>query len=90
MTELYAPDVMNVELSAKVRMAPVAGAVKVILLTEPLRSKLPLLSTVNDPVEDPEIVKLSSLDVADEPVSVTANLMPFHVVVTSFQVSVRL
>ena len=67
-----------------------AGAVIVILLTEPLRSKLPLLSTVNDPVEDPEIVKFRSLEVDDEPVSVTANFMPFHVVATSFQLSVRL
>lgn len=81
---------MKLEPSASVSVAPVAGAVIVILLTEPERSKLPLLSTVNEPVEAPEIVKFRSLDVADEPVSVTANLMPFHVVVTSFQVSVRL
>lgn len=88
--ELYAPEVAKVEPSASVSVALVAGAVIVILLTDPLRSKLPLLSTVNDPVEDPEIVKFRSLEVDDEPVSVTASFMPFHVVATSFQLSVRL
>jgi len=85
-----APDVIKLEPSAKVRVAAVAGAVIVTLLTVPFRAKLPFLSTTKEAVEDPVTVKFSSLEVADEPVSVTANLMPFHVVVTSFQVSVRL
>ena len=81
---------IKLEPSASVSVAPVAGAVIVILLTEPFRAKLPLLSTTKEAVEDPVTVKFSSLDDASAPVLVTANLMPFHVVVTSFQVSVRL
>ena len=87
---LYAPDVAKVEPSASVSVAPVAGAVIVILLTLPFRTKLPLLSTTKEAVEAPVTVKLSRLDDADEPELVTANFMPFHVVVTSFQLSVRL
>jgi hypothetical protein len=88
--ELYAPEVMNVELSARVRVAAVAGAVNVILLTVPFRAKLPLLSTTKEAVVAPVTVKLSRLDDADEPVLVTASFMPFHVVAASFQVSLRL
>jgi hypothetical protein len=86
----YAPEVMNVELSASVSVAPVAGAVNVILLTVPFRAKLPLLSTTKEAVEAPVTVKFSRLDDADEPVLVTASFMPFHVVAASFHVSVRL
>jgi len=86
----YAPEVMNVELSASVNVAPVAGAVIVILLTVPFRAKLPLLSTTKEAVEAPVTVKLSSLDDESEPELVTANLMPFHVVAASFHVSLRL
>ena len=81
---------MNVELSARVRVAAVAGAVIVTLLTVPFRAKLPLLSTTKEAVVAPVTVKLSRLDDADEPVLVTANLMPFHVVAASFHVSLRL
>jgi len=88
--ELYAPEVINVELSASVNVAPVAGAVIVILLTVPFRAKLPLLSTTKEAVVAPVTVKFSKLDVADEPELVTASFMPFQVVVTSFQVSLRL
>ena len=88
--ELYAPDVTKVELSASVSVAPVAGAVIVILLTLPFRTKLPLLSTTKEAVEAPVTVKLSSLDDESEPELVTANLMPFHVVAASFHVSLRL
>jgi len=88
--ELYAPEVINDELSARVRVAAVAGAVNVILLTVPFRAKLPLLSTTKEAVVAPVTVKLSRLDDADEPVLVTANLMPFHVVAASFHVSLRL
>ena len=88
--ELYAPEVMNVELLARVRVAAVAGAVNVILLTVPFRAKLPLLSTTKEAVVAPVTVRFSKLDDADEPVLVTANLMPFHVVAASFHVSLRL
>ena len=81
---------MNDELSARVRVAAVAGAVNVILLTVPFRAKLPLLSTTKEAVEAPVTVKLSRLDDADEPELVTASFMPFHVAVASFQLSVRL
>lgn len=81
---------MNVELLASVSVAPVAGAVIVILLTVPFRTKLPLLSTTKEAVVAPVTVKFSRFDVADEPELVTANLMPFQVVAASFQVSVRL
>ena len=86
----YAPDVTKVELSASVSVAPVAGAVIVILLTLPFRTKLPLLSTTKEAVEAPVTVKFSRFDVADEPELVTANLMPFQVVAASFHVSLRL
>ena len=86
----YAPDVTKVELSASVSVAPVAGAVIVILLTVPFRAKLPLLSTTKEAVEAPVTVKFSRFDDADEPELVTANLMPFQVVAASVQVSVRL
>ena len=85
-----APDVMKLEPSASVSVALVAGAVIVTLLTLPFRAKLPLLSTTKEAVDAPVTVKLSSLEDESAPVLVTANLMPFHVVVTSFQVSVRL
>lgn len=88
--ELYAPDVIKVELSASVSVAPVAGAVNVILLTVPFRAKLPLLSTTKEAVVAPVTVRLSRLDDALEAVFVTANLMPFHVVAASVQLSVRL
>lgn len=42
---LCAPDVMKLEPSASVSVAPVAGAVIVILLTEPESVRFPLLST---------------------------------------------
>ena len=86
----YAPDVMNVELSASVSVAPVAGAVIVILLTVPFRARLPLLSTTKEAVVAPVTVRLSRLDDALDAVFVTANLMPFHVVAASVQLSVRL
>jgi len=73
-----------------VNVAAVAGAVIVTLFTDPFSSKLPLLSTVKEAVVAPETVKLSSLEVALDPVLVTASLMPFHVVAASFQLSVRL
>jgi hypothetical protein len=82
--------VINVELSARVRVAAVAGAVIVTLLTVPFRAKLPLLSTTKEAVEAPVTVKLSSLDDESEPELVTANLMPFQVVAASFHVSLRL
>ena len=88
--ELYAPDVMKVEPSASVSVAPVAGAVNVILLIDPFRTKLPLLSTTKEAVEAPVTVKFSRFDDADEPELVTANLMPFQVVAASFHVSLRL
>jgi len=88
--ELYAPEVLNVELSARVRVAAVAGAVIVTLLTVPFRAKLPLLSTTKEAVVAPVTVKLSRLDDADEPELVTASFMPFHVVAASFHVSLRL
>ena len=81
---------MKVELFASVSVAPVAGAVIVILLTVPFRAKLPLLSTTKEAVVAPVTVRLSSLDDASEPELVTASFMPFHVVAASFQVSVRL
>ena len=87
---LCAPDVMNDEPSASVSVAPVAGAVIVILLTVPFRARLPLLSTTKEAVVAPVTVRLSRFDDALEAVLVTANFMPFHVVVTSFQLSVRL
>jgi hypothetical protein len=86
----YAPEVINDELSASVSVAPVAGAVIVILLTLPFRAKLPLLSTTKEAVEAPVTVRFSRLDDADEPELVTANFMPFHVAVASFHVSLRL
>ena len=81
---------MNDELSASVSVAPVAGAVIVILLTLPFRARLPLLSTTKEAVEAPVTVKFSRFDDALEAVLVTANLMPFHVVAASFHVSLRL
>ena len=81
---------IKVELFASVSVAPVAGAVIVILLTVPFRARLPLLSTTKEAVVAPVTVKLSSLDDASEPELVTANLMPFHVVAASVQLSVRL
>lgn len=86
----YAPDVTKVEPSASVSVAPVAGAVIVILLTLPFRTKLPLLSTTKEAVDAPVTVKLSNLDDESEPELVTANLMPFQVVAASFHVSLRL
>ena len=86
----YAPEVINVELLARVRVAAVAGAVNVILLTVPFRAKLPLLSTTKEAVEAPVTVKLSRLDDALDAVLVTASFMPFHVAVASFHVSLRL
>lgn len=71
-------------------VAAVAGAVIVTLFTDPFSSKLPLLSTTKEAVVAPETVKFSSLDDASDDVLVTASLMPFHVAVTSFQLSVRL
>jgi hypothetical protein len=85
-----APEVANVDPSASVSVAPVAGVVIVILLTVPDRTRLPLLSTVKDPVEDPEIVKFKSLEDEFDPESVTASLIPFQVVAASFQLSLRL
>ena len=41
----YAPEVAKVDPSASVSVAPVAGAVIVILLTEPESVRFPLLST---------------------------------------------
>ena len=41
----YAPDVINDEPSASVSVAPVAGAVIVILLTDPESVRFPVLST---------------------------------------------
>ena len=81
---------MKLEPSASVSVALLAGAVIVTLLTLPFRAKLPFLSTTKEAVVAPVTVKLSRLDDALEAVLVTANLMPFHVVVTSFQLSVRL
>ena len=86
----YAPEVAKVEPSASVSVAPVAGAVIVILLTVPFRARLPLLSTTKEAVVAPVTVRLSSLDDASEPELVTASFMPFHVVAASFQVPVRL
>jgi hypothetical protein len=85
-----APTVAKVEPSASENVAAVAGAVIVTLFTDPFSSRLPLLSTTKEAVVAPETVKLSSLDDALDDVLVTASLMPFHVVVTSFQLSVRL
>lgn len=80
----------KVELSASVRVAPVAGAVKVILLTVPLRARLPDLSTTKEAVVAPVTVKFNRLDDALDAVLVTASFMPFHVVAASVQLSVRL
>ena len=81
---------MNVELSARVRVAAVAGAVIVTLLTVPFRAKLPLLSTTKEAVVAPVTVRFSKLDDALDAVLVTASFMPFQVVAASVQLSVRL
>jgi hypothetical protein len=88
--ELYAPEVIKDELSASVSVAPVAGAVIVILLTVPFRAKLPLLSTTKEAVVAPVTVRFSKLDDALDAVLVTASFMPFQVVAASVQLSVRL
>ena len=86
----YAPDVIRLEPSAIVSVALFAGGVIVKLLTEPVRSKLPLLSTTKDAVVAPVIVKFNRSEAAPDAVFVTASLMPFQVTVLSVQVSVRL
>jgi len=86
----YAPDVIRLDPSASVSVAPVAGAVKVSLLTLPLRTKLPFLSTTKDAVDAPVTVKFNRSDPAADAVLVTASLMPFQVTVLSVQLSVRL
>jgi hypothetical protein len=58
----YAPDVIKDDPFASVNVALVAGAVSVTLLTEPLRTKLPLLSTTKEAVVAPVTVRFSKLD----------------------------
>ena len=86
----YAPEVARVDPSASVSVAPVAGAVIVILLTDPESVRFPLLSTTKDAVVAPVIVKFNRSEAAPDAVFVTASLMPFQVTVLSVQVSVRL